>query len=508
MPDQRELELLLNTEFPIISIETHEEIRALQLFKKMKTTRFSIFTWTTTEGLNPYAIPNISHLTIEDYTPKQNNQHSNPSNITIEPEVMLNQVKNDKKNIILLLLDFHPYIDDPKIIRLIKEIAQQYTHKKVKLIFVSHELSIPEEIKKFIIKFELSLPGEEQIRKLILDEAKQWYSMNAKKKIQIDKNAIELLVKNLQGLTFTDARRLIKNAIYNDGAITHSDIKEVMNAKYQLVGQQGVLSFEYETSHFSEVGGFDNLKQWLSLRKNFFANTSSDDIDIPKGLLLLGVQGCGKSLAARAIAGSWEVPLLRFDFSTLYNKYIGETEKNIRDTLKSAELLAPCILWIDEIEKAIQTGNDDSGTSQRILGTLLTWMAEKKHRVFIVATANDIHSLPPELIRKGRLDEIFFVDLPKVTTRVAILEIHLKKRRLSLTTDELMTIALETEGFSGAELEQLVVSARFAAKAHQKPFQIQDLKNAIKNTQPLSITLKEKLNALRKWGKTRAVNVE
>ena len=274
-------------------------------------------------------------------------------------------------------------------------------------------------------------PNREQLKSIVLEEARTWSRRQGGRNVTTRKQLLDRLVDNLGGLPERDAKRLARGAIEDDGAITEEDLPEVMQAKFELLGQDGVLSYEYDTARFAEVGGLGRLKEWLSLREPVFAGTlDKPGLDIPKGILLLGVQGCGKSLAAKAVAGSWGLPLLRLDFGTLYDKYHGETERNLREALNQAEVMAPCVLWIDEIEKGLSTDGSDSGTSRRVLGTLLTWMAENDERAFLVATANDIETLPPELLRKGRMDEIFFVDLPDLETRRRILEIHLEKRDL------------------------------------------------------------------------------
>ncbi len=230
--------------------------------------------------------------------------------------------------------------------------------------------------------------------------------------VKVDPNALDLLVKNLGGLTHADTERLARNAIRDDGAITASDVPAVMQAKYALLNRGGVLSYEYETARAADLAGFRNVKLWLQQRRAVFGGERPRGLDAPKGILLIGVQGCGKSLAAKTAASVFGVPLLRVDFGALYNKYHGETERNLRESLRTAEVMSPCVLWLDEIEKGLATGNDESGTARRVLGGLLTWMAERKAQVFLVATANDVDELPPELVRKGRFDEIFFVDLP------------------------------------------------------------------------------------------------
>ena len=282
----------------------------------------------------------------------------------------------------------------------------------------------------------------------------------------MDPAALDLLVQNLSGLTTADTERLARNAIRDDGAVTASDLPAVMKAKYQLLNRGGVLSFEYDTTQLSRSRGVSQSRSsGSSSARAAFRPDRPAGLEPPKGILLLGVQGCGKSLAAKATAGAFGVPLLRLDFGSLYNKYHGETERNLRESLQTAEVLSPCVLWLDEIEKGLATGNDDSGTARRVLGGLLTWMAERRAQVFLVATANEVSELPPELIRKGRFDEIFFVDLPPPPSRAEILAIHLRKRGLAPERMNLAELVALTDGFSGAEIEQGIVSSLYAAHA-------------------------------------------
>ncbi len=328
---------------------------------------------------------------------------------------------------------------------------------------------------------------------------------NQNKRVKTDNTTLQQLVKNLQGVSYSEVRRLARGAIVDDGAITSDDIPSVNKAKFDLMDMDGVLSFEYDTTKFSDVGGLNNLKRWLSERKPAFNGEGEHSLQAPKGIMLLGVQGGGKSLAAKAVSGVWGVPLLRLDFGTLYNKFFGETERNLREALKLAELMSPCVLWIDEIEKGLGQDSNDQGISKRILGTLLTWMAENTHPVFIVATANNVSALPPELIRKGRIDEVFFVDLPDKTVRQEIFEIHLSKRALDSKQFNIHTLATLSEGFSGAEIEQAIVAARYAAQAQEIEVNETHILNEITSTQPLSVLMSEKLNELRTWANDRTV---
>jgi SpoVK/Ycf46/Vps4 family AAA+-type ATPase len=278
-----------------------------------------------------------------------------------------------------------------------------------------------------------------------------------------------------------------------------------MRAKYELLNRGGVLSYEYETARVADLAGFRNVKLWLQQRRAAFGGERPRGLDAPKGMLLIGVQGCGKSLAAKTAANVFGVPLLRMDFGALYNKYHGETERNLRESLSTAEVMSPCVLWLDEIEKGLATGHDESGTARRVLGGLLTWMAERKAQVFLVATANDVDELPPELVRKGRFDEIFFVDLPTPAARAEILTIHLGKRGLRSRDADLKELAGATEGFSGAEIEQGIVSALYAAHAVGEEPKLAHFLGEFMKTRPLSVLMAERVSALRDWAKDRTV---
>jgi SpoVK/Ycf46/Vps4 family AAA+-type ATPase len=331
-----------------------------------------------------------------------------------------------------------------------------------------------------------------------------WSNQHQGQKVKTDSRTLDKLVANLRGMTWSDARRLARGVIFDDGAITSSDLPELNKAKFDLLDMDGVLGYEYDTADFADVGGLNGLKRWLQQRREAFLQRN-DQLDAPKGILLLGVQGSGKSLAAKAVAGMWGVPLLRLDVGALYNKYIGETEKNLRDALKMADTLAPCVLWLDEMEKAMAGDDSDNGTSRRLLGSLLTWMAERKAPVFIVATSNDISRMPPELVRKGRLDEIFFVDLPEEAVRRDIFAIHLRKRSRSPDLFDLEMLARSSDGFSGAEIEQAIVSALYRCAAEQCELTTQHLLHEIAITSPLSVVMAEKIEQLRQWAAERTV---
>ena len=350
-----------------------------------------------------------------------------------------------------------------------------------------------------------SAPSTKEIAKIIQDELKKFLATQDGQKVTADQESLDLLISSLKGLPEIDVRRLARTAICDDSAVTRDDVTTVMEAKKALLQRDGVIEFDYDTATFNNVAGLKNLKKWLGQRKNVMLtpDLNNSKLQPPKGVLLLGVQGCGKSLAAKAIAGSWHLPLLRLDMGAVFNKFMGETERRIRQALENSEKLSPCILWIDELEKGIASTDFDGGTAQRVLGTLLTWMAERKTSVFLVATANNIEALPAELLRKGRFDEIFFVDLPSDSIRKELFEIHLRKRNLSVECFDIDALSVATSGFSGAEIEQLVVSGMYASQSAGLDTSI--LIEEAKRTRPLSQLMVEQIEQIRSWAKQRCV---
>ena len=493
MDRQRDLELILRSRMPIVVIETRDESRMLEMLKTIAITRASdgyvpLFRWTVTDG--------IQRLDIS-LEPQQHNS---------DPTDALKHIRAVSKPGIYVLLDFHPYLNDPVNVRLMKDICIHFGDVSRQLVIISHKVDVPKELETYCARFDMALPTNEERKQIIKKVAAEYSTENKGTSVEFDAKAYQLLVKNLSGLTYRDTEQLARNAIYQDGAISKSDLPAVMKAKYELLNTGGLLHFEYDTAKFTDIGGLRKLKQWLTLRRPaFLDDTDASHLDPPKGVLLIGIQGCGKSLAAKATAAIYGMPLLRLDFANLYNKYHGETERNLRDSLGKADVMAPCVLWIDEIEKGLAGSGGETGTTQRVLGSFLTWMAEKKSKVFVVATANDISALPPELVRKGRFDEIFFVDLPKPEIRAQIFTIHLGLRQQPASGFDLVQLAAASEGFSGAEIEQVIVSALYAVHAHNASLSTEHLLAELKRTRPRSVGMDEKIDVLRRWAKERTV---
>ena len=484
----RDLAAIIRSRTPLIAVESNEEPQVVRIVRQIgQQLQLKAFRWTVTEGL-------------QAFEPADQPQQS-----VLKSQEVLSYIKNSASHCLFVLLDFHPYLDDTVHVRFLKDIALNYNKHYSTVVLVGAALQVPVELRQFTAYFRLPLPTPDELRGIVCDVAADWGAEHGRREVQTTNKALDLLVRNLAGLTATDARRLARKAIDDDGAITESDIPGVMRAKYELLGRDCALSFEFETAKFAEIGGMQRLRNWLEVRKSFFQDDTPDNLDPPRGVLLIGVQGCGKSLAAKAAAGIFGVPLLRLDFGGLYSKYYGETEANLRKALETGEVMAPCVLWLDEIEKGLATGDDDGGLSRRVLGTVLTWMSERRKPVFVVATANDILRLPPEMVRKGRFDEIFFVDLPSAQNRRDILAIHLRKRSLNPAGFDLDALTTATEGFSGSEIEQAIVSSMYTAHAQGRTLAQEDLLAEIKQTRPLSVLLAEKVDEIREWAANRTV---
>jgi SpoVK/Ycf46/Vps4 family AAA+-type ATPase len=487
-----ELETLLASRFSLIVVESREEARVLNLIRataaRVRRPRgWALFQWTVTEGLHRLDV-----------------DVGGPQKMFSEPPTLLKHLKATTAAGVYVLLDFHPYLTDPIHVRMLKDIAQGYDQVARTIVLLSHEVTLPQELEHLVARLNLPLPTREERQAIITRVAREWAASHDGQAVKADRVALERLIENLSGLSATDTERLARQAIFDDGALTLADLPRTLSAKIELLNRGGTLSYEPHTAKFADIGGLKNLRQWLTNRKAAFYG-GAPALDPPKGALLLGVQGCGKSLAARAAAGILGVPLLRLDFAALYSKWHGESEKNLRESLHAADALAPCVLWVDELEKAVASGDGDSGTSRRVLGTFLTWLAEQRSHVFVMATANDISALPPELVRKGRFDEIFFVDLPDKAARMDILTIHANKRGILLSPEELSTLADQSDGFSGAELEQAVVSALYAAHSKQCKPNAALIETEMRATRPLSTVMSEQITALRDWASERTV---
>lgn len=492
MSELQDLVALLRAQTPLLVIETPDEARVVELFRQslMHAWR-ALYRWSVTEGLRRIDMD------------REDEAEGAP-----DLSAALNAIRDAPQRGTYLLLDAHPYLGYASYQRALRDLIQRRAGLPHVLVLIGTKVELPEALEPFAVRFSLRLPDANALLKLVQDEARAYTAEHGGRRVEADAEAVRQIVRNLQGMSLTDARRIARHLIYRDGVLGADDLPELARLKFELLNKSGHLHYEYDTARFADVGGATRLKRWVEQRRApFLQEPPPPGLEPPKGMLLLGVQGCGKSLLAKAVAGGFGVPLVRLDFGTLYDKYHGETEKNLRAALASTEQLAPCVLWIDEIEKGLAAGSGegDGGLSRRVLGYLLTWMAERKSRVFLVATANQVHELPAELLRKGRFDEIFFVDLPSPEARVEVLRVHLARRQLDPDAFNLPALAAAANGFSGAELEQAIVSALYAAHAEQKPLDTELVMHEIRSTRPLSVLMGEQVQALRDWARERTV---
>ena len=491
MNELQDLVALIRAQTPLIVIETPDEARVVALFRQSLAHAWrALWRWSITEGLRRLDLD--GDLAAE-----------------IPPDAgsTLAAIRGAGQRGIYLLLDFHPYLQYATTLRMLRDIVQRRDGQPHVIVMIGTKVELPAELEAIATRFNPRLPDADALLALVREEAAGYARENGGRRADVDEAAVAQIVRHLRGLTETDARRIARQLVFRDGALNQDDLPELAKLKFALLNKSGHLHYEYDTARFADVAGARRLKRWVEQRRAvFIEGNAPPGLDPPKGVLLLGVQGCGKSMLAKAIAGGLQVPLVRLDFGTLYDKYHGETEKNLRAALESTEQLAPCVLWIDEIEKGLSSdGDSDGGVSRRVLGFLLTWMAERKSRVFLVATANQIDDLPAELLRKGRFDEIFFVDLPDAETRAELFRLHLAKRTLEPAGFDLPALAQASDGFSGAEIEQVIVSALYAAHGVGMPVTDFTLRQEIRATRPLSVVMREQVDALRQWAASRTV---
>jgi SpoVK/Ycf46/Vps4 family AAA+-type ATPase len=495
MTDQKRLERLLCVPHPCISIVTPDEEYALGLVRDtaIQLGR-GLWQWSVIGG--------IRNGIVSGQPPIPSTENPAAALLT------LMQFEKEPAENLCVMLDLGGHLRDERTLRLLRELIAKFNRAVRQLVLIDHRDDLPPVILESVRRFEVSLPDEAELEDLAIQTLRL---MNQQDRIEIDisRSGLKSIVRNLRGLTRRQAEQVIMETVSEDRRLDTGDIAAVLANKRQLLHRDGLLEYIKTPADLSEIGGLRRLRTWLRLRQNALTEKAAAfGLSPPRGILLLGVQGAGKSLCAKAIATAWQRPLLRLDPAALYDKYIGESEKKLRDALRQAEAMAPIVLWVDEIEKGFASAasrSTDGGLSQRMFGTLLTWMQEHPAPVFLVATANDIEALPPELLRKGRFDEIFFVDLPVAETRRDIFAIHLKKRNRDPLKFDLDQLAAASEGFSGAEIEQAVIAALHEAFAASKELETAYILKALRESPPLSVTMAEKVEALRLWAQGRCV---
>ncbi|HAB18737.1 MAG TPA: AAA family ATPase [Verrucomicrobiota bacterium] len=494
-----ELEVLIRARYPIVFVQTAEELRVLPVVLEIATRRGKkVFEWAHSTGLVP-AGTNI-----------QSQKSRNTA--TKDPVAALDQVLEQVEPAIFLFKDFHPFLvkSNFAVIRKLKDVALHLKNSFKTIILVSPVLEIPAELDKEITLLTFPLPAKEDLSGLldkILTDLRELKQVQ----IDLDDSGRERLIQAALGLTLGEAENVFAKIIVKDARLSGDDVNEVFAEKQQIIRKSGLLEYYASQETFENVGGLAVLKDWLNKRSAAFtAEARAFGLPAPKGVLLLGVQGCGKSLCAKAVSSLWQLPLLRFDMGRMFGSLVGSSEENVRRAIAVAESVAPAILWVDEIDKAFagsgSSGATDGGTTARVFGTFLTWLSEKTAPVFVVATANDISHLPPELLRKGRLDEIFFVDLPAEAERREILRVHLRKRGRDIAAFDLDALARVANDFSGAEIEEAINSALYEAfYAHSELTQAL-VAAALVQTVPLARTMDEQISRLRTWAEGRARN--
>jgi SpoVK/Ycf46/Vps4 family AAA+-type ATPase len=492
--------------YPCVRMVTFEEPEALQMsLDAAQDLRLTPWVWTSTHGLRKGIFTDVEAV---------------PN--SLQPAAALVWLHDKlQEPALVILLDLADHLDDPRTLRAGLELIELFRGGAAgtflgdsRVVMIDHKDKVDAAIGEGAVRFEIFPPDDEEISGIVKTTLKR---LNRAAQVQaaMKQSDFDLYVQTLRGLSRRQVRALITECVSKDRTFTAADYPKIVEAKRRLFQDSGVLEFVEAPASLDDIGGLANLKSWLAERETAFSPEAGEyGLEPPRGVLLLGVQGAGKSLAARAIATAWKRPLMRLDPGSLYDRYIGESENRLHDALRQAEAMSPVVLWIDEIEKGFAgaaSASTDGGLSRRMFGSLLTWMQDHKKPVFLVATANDIEALPPELIRKGRFDEVFFVDLPGSRVRGMIFGIHLKKRKQDASKVDLGALAAASEGFSGSEIEQVVLSALHRAVSRRADAKspvvltTELLLGALKETRPLSVTMAEKVQELRDWASGRCV---
>lgn len=494
-----EIETLIRARYPILYIISSEEVRVQNLVVEIaKQRQKKVFEWSYSTGIVPAG------------TSIQSQKHRNAA--TKDPLAALDQVIEQVEPALFVFKDFHPFLtkNNFAVVRKLKEIALHLKNSFKTILLVSPVMEIPTELEKEITVLNYPLPSREDLSELldkIITDVKQFKQVA----IELDGSGRERLLQAALGLTLGEAENVFAKIIVKDQRLSGDDVNEVFAEKQQIIRKSGLLEYYATSENFAHIGGLAVLKDWLGKRALAFSDEArAFGLPAPKGILMLGVQGCGKSLCAKAVSTQWQLPLLRFDMGRMFGSLVGSSEENVRRAIAVAESVAPAILWVDEIDKAFAgsqgSGATDGGTTARVFGTFLTWLSEKNAPVFVVATANDISQLPPELLRKGRLDEIFFVDLPSRDERQEVFRIHLQKHGRDASQFELGALADASHQFSGAEIEEAINSGLYDAFYAKTELTTEHVLTALSQTVPLARTMDEQISRLRSWAEGRARN--
>ena len=496
---ETEIETLIRARYPILYLITHEEMRAQRVLLEIAARRQKkVFEWTCSAGILP-AGASI-----------QSQRGRNPA--TKEPLAALDLVIDQVEPAIFLFKDFHPFLtrSNYAVIRRLKDIALHLKNSRKTIVLISPVMEIPAELDKEITVINLPLPGKEDLG-MVLDEAIEELRDSPPARFELDGEGRERLLQAAQGLTLEEAENVFAKIMVKNHRLSADQVNEVFAEKQQIIRKSGLLEYYAAAEDFTSVGGLGVLKEWVNKRAvAFTAEAHAFGLPAPRGVLLLGVQGCGKSLCAKAVSRLWQLPLLRFDMGRMFGSLVGSSEENVRRAIAVAESIAPAVLWVDEIDKAFtgsqSSGATDGGTTARVFGTFLTWLSEKRAPVFVVATANDVSQLPPELLRKGRLDELFYVDLPLEEERTEIFGIHLAKRNQNPAEFDIPALVAASRELSGAEIEEAIISALYDAFYAKQELTTAHVFTALSQTVPLARTMAEQVTEQRNWAIGRARN--
>jgi len=493
---EQELEILIKAKYPLIYILSWEERRIEAMLVRIAARlRKRLYAWTVTDGV--MAIDTVRPTEVDPGA--QSALH------------VLHHIADSREAALYLLKDFHPFLgnahmpSDPVVIRKVRDLVQPLKESRKTVLFLSPVLRLPPELEKEVTLVDCSLPASEELEEALDRVIRSAQSMGGLR-LKLSPEEREQVLRVARGLTVSEAENVFAKSVV---MTRQFDPEIVIAEKRQLIRKSNVLEYYEAEEDMNYVGGMADLKDWLNKRRLAFTEQArAFGLPEPRGLLLLGVQGGGKSLTAKAIATMWKLPLLRLDMGRVFSELVGASEENVRTALRLAEIVSPAILWIDEIEKGLSglasSGRSDAGTAARVFGSFLVWLQEKTAPVFVVATSNDVTMLPPELLRKGRFDEIFFIDLPSFEERQEILAIHLLKRRRDPEQFDLPRLAQEAEGFSGAEIEQAIIAGLYDAFEAGRDLEDADLLRNVAQSVPLSQTMRERVTALRNWARTHA----
>jgi SpoVK/Ycf46/Vps4 family AAA+-type ATPase len=505
------LTVLINSSTPIVVMETVEEVRAVSLVRRAcSELNMGLFEWTIADGLvrcgSGAAVPAVAIQAMRGEAAGPKTAVYN----TTDPVQALANMESMTVEAVFVLKDFHRHMDNPVVVRRLRDVGQKFSANRRTLVLTAPSIEMPAELASLVEFLDLPLPDFERLREIIRETYTRMSGSHTLK-LQLDAQGVDAMAANLRGLTEEEAERAISQTLVGRLALSADCVTDVLEAKKALLKRSEMLEFVDASDTMASIGGLENLKNWLAQRRNSWDDSAREfGLEAPKGVIIMGVQGCGKSLCARAVAGEWKLPLVKFDTAAIYDKYIGETEKRIQKVFRVAEGLSPCVLWIDELEKVFagsgpDSASADAGVSSRLLASFLCWMQDRKAPVFVAATCNNVSALPPELIRKGRFDELFFVDLPNTAERKQIFAIQLTKRKRKPEDYDLDRIAAAAKGFSGAEIESAVQGAMYAAFSRKQELSSENLIAALSSTVPLSVTRAEEIATLRDWAKDRAV---